>query len=375
MTDASDLGRRRELPQQVRANLFGAVLDAMTDGVMVVDDRVRLVVSNRVLRDTLVLPPNCHGQALAALVDHPGLVQAFGEVLAGGGPRQVEVTHKAFVTRLLDVAVVPLPDHDYWGHRALGVVRDITASRQTERAHLEFIANASHELRTPVASILGWSETLVDAPPKDPAKLRTVHDTIFRHASRLHTLLDQLLDLSQLDGERWNLATQTVDLAAVCHAQLAAQREAAEAAGLSVTVSAPEALPGVLCDRQGLDLVVGNLLQNAIKYTPTGGRVELRAEQVAQPGGRAVRLAVADSGIGIADEHQSRIFERFYRVDKGRARHVGGAGLGLAIVAGLVRRMGGTLQLHSAVGKGSTFLVTLPVARQDQAASEGKRRA
>jgi len=352
---------RRQLPQQVRANLFGAVLDAMTDGVMVVDDRMRLVVSNRALRDTLVLPPTCLGQPLAQLVDHDGLLRAFTEVLAGSGPRQIEWTHKAFVTRLLDIAVVPLPDHDYWGHRALGVVRDVTDRRQTERMQLEFIANASHELRTPVASILGWAETLVDAPPKDPRKLGAVHTTIHRQAKRLHTLLDQLLDVSQLDGERWNLATDAVDLAAVCHAQVTAQREAAEAAGLSVTVAVPEALPSVLCDRQALDLVVGNLLQNAIKYTPTGGRVELRAESVAEPGGRAVRLAVADSGIGIAEEHQPRIFERFYRVDKGRARHVGGAGLGLAIVAGLVRRMGGALQVHSAVGKGSTFLVTLPV--------------
>ncbi len=361
MTDShADSRGRRELPQQVKANLFGAVLDAMTDGVMVVDDRMRLVVSNRVLRDTLVLPPNCHGQALVTLVDHPALLQAFADVLAGAGPRQVEVNHKAFVARVLDVAVVPLPDHDYWGHRALGVVRDVTERRQTERTQLEFIANASHELRTPVASILGWAETLAEAPPRDPGKLAAAHQTIYRHAQRLRTLLDQLLDVSQLDGERWDLATDAVDLSAVCHAQCLAQREAAEAAGLSVTVSVPETLPPVRCDRQGLDLVVGNLLQNAIKYTPTGGRVELRAESLAQPGTRCVRLAVADSGIGIAEEHQSRIFERFYRVDKGRARHVGGAGLGLAIVAGLVRRMGGTLQLHSAVGKGSTFLVVLP---------------
>lgn len=356
-----DRRQGRQLPQQARANLFSTVLDAMTDGVMVVDDRLRLVVSNRSLRDTLLLGPNCHGMPLAGLLhDQPALVQGFESVLAGGGPRSLEIVHRSFVTRLLDILLVPLPDHEYWGHRALGVVRDVTERRDIERMQMEFIANASHELRTPTATILGWAETLVDAAPADPAKLRSMHEKIHRHAQRMHTLLGQLLDISRLDHDQWQFARDPVEIGAFLEQIAADQADQANAAGLSVSVQVAADLPTLHTDRNALAIVAANLLQNAIKYTPTGGRIELRSDAIARPRRRDVRIAVADSGIGIAQEHQARIFERFYRVDKGRTRHVGGAGLGLAIVANLVSKLGGQLELHSAVGKGSTFSVTLP---------------
>ncbi len=352
---------RKGPPPDQRANLFWTMLDAMGDGVMVVDEKMRLVVTNRSLRDTLLLPPLSQGRPLAAVISDTRLIDAFAEVLRGDGPRSLEMVHRGLQTRLLEVRVVPLPDHEYWGHRALGVLRDVTERRATERMLMDFIANASHELRTPTTAILGWAETLVDAPPADRSKLETIHRTIYRHAQRLSTLLGQLLDLCRLDQQQWQLQLEPVDLSEVMKALLEHQAEAIQRGGLSVRLAQTGTQPlWVMADRNALDTVIGNLVQNAIKYTPAGGRIEIKMQRSAASPRPAVQIAVIDSGIGIGPEEQPRVFERFYRVDKGRARQVGGAGLGLSIVRSLVERMGGRLELTSQVGKGSTFTVILP---------------
>lgn len=348
------VGRGRKEP---RANLFSTVLDAMADGVMVVDDELRVVVTNRALRDLLILPPASHGKPLLSVLQEPQLHAAFQAVLGGAEAMRFELEHRGLANRMLDVRVVPLPDHAEWGHRVLGVLRDVTERRELDRMLVDFVANASHELRTPTAAILGYAETLVDAPPSDPATVARFHATIHRHAQRLSTLLEQLLDLTRLDGERYALQMAPLDLADVLEGVVDQQAEAARLAGLSVRLQVPQNLPRVRADRGALDIVVGNLLQNAIKYTPPGGgRVEIKARA---DGPRHVRIAVVDSGIGIATEDQKRVFERFYRVDKGRSRQMGGAGLGLSIVQTLVDHLGGRLELSSRVGKGSTFSVVL----------------
>lgn len=354
---------RKGPPPDQRANLFWTMLDAMGDGVMVVDEKMRLVVTNRSLRDTLLLPPLSQGKPLAAVLSDARLIDAFSEVLRGDGPRSLEMVHRGLQTRLLEVRVVPLPDHEYWGHRALGVLRDVTERRETERMLMDFIANASHELRTPTTAILGWAETLVDAPPADRTKLETIHRTIHRHAQRLSTLLSQLLDLCRLDQQQWQLHLEPVELPELLTTLLENQAEAIQRGGLSVRLAQTGAQAlRVVADRSALDTVIGNLLQNAIKYTPSGGRIEIKLQRAIATGRPWVQIAVTDSGIGIRSEEQPRVFERFYRVDKGRARQVGGAGLGLSIVRSLVERMGGRLELTSQVGKGSTFSVTLPEA-------------
>lgn len=355
---------RKGPPPEQRANLFWTMLDALGDGVMVVDEKMRLVVTNRSLRDTLLLPPLSQGKDLSSIIHEPRLIEAFAEVLRGEGPRSLDVEHRGLQTRLLEVRVVPLPDHDYWGHRALGVLRDVTERRDTERMFMDFIANASHELRTPTTAILGWAETLVDAPPADPSKLEHIHKTIHRHAQRLSTLLGQLLDLCRLDQQQWQLHIEPVDVGELLKSLLENQAEAIHRSGLSVRLAQAGSEPlWALADRVALDTAIGNLLQNAIKYTPAGGRIEVRVQREAGQPRPWLRIAVTDSGIGIRPEEQSRVFERFYRVDKGRARQVGGAGLGLSIVRSLVERMGGRLELASQVAKGSTFSVVLPQAQ------------
>jgi two-component system phosphate regulon sensor histidine kinase PhoR len=351
--------KHREL-RETKANLFSTVLDTMTDGVMVVDDKLRVVITNRALRETLLLAPARHGKPLRDAIAEPGLHAAFSAVLAGDGPRTVAYTHRGFQDRVLDVLVRPLPDHEYWGHRAIGVFRDVTERQEVERLLRDFIANASHELRTPVAAILGYAETLAETPPQDPETLQRFYATLYRHAGRLSTLLGQLLDLNQLEAHTWHLHAEPVDLQSVLGAVVQQHAEAAQAAGLSIQLTVSAALQASV-DRAALGIVLGNLLQNAIKYTPPGGgRIEIKAR--AERDGKRVRIAVLDSGIGIAAVDQERVFERFYRVDQGRSRRTGGVGLGLSIVRDLVQQMGGRIELSSQVGKGSTFTLLLPRA-------------
>lgn len=360
MTDAHS--SRRGPPPEQRSNLFSTMIDAMGDGMMVVDHKLRVVVTNRSLRDSLLWPTASPGTPLAQLVDAPQWVDACATVLAGGEPRTLEVIHRGLLTRLLEVRVVPLPDHEYWGHRVLCVVRDVTERREVERMLMDFIANASHELRTPTTAILGWAETLVDAPPTDPEQLARLHATIYRHAARLSTLLGQLLDLSRLDQHQWHLQSEPVAVRALVAAISEPHQDAARQGGLQLQADIESDTLAVLADRAALEIALGNLLQNAIKYTPSGGKILVRARREPGAHSRTVRIEVIDSGIGIRAEDQPRVFERFYRVDKGRSRQVGGAGLGLSIVQSLVQQLGGRLEMHSELGKGSTFAVLVPAA-------------
>ena len=351
---------RREL-RETNANLFSAVLDAMTDGVMVVDDKVRLVVTNRALRETLLLPPGSHGQQLSEVLHEAEVVAAFAAVLAGSGPKQLNIQYKGLTERSLDVRVLPLPDHAYWGHRALGIMRDVTEARSVEQLLRDFIANASHELRTPVTAILGYAEVLAEAPPTDAQQLAQFHDTVYRHAQRLDTLLRQLLDLNRLETGNWLLHQEDLQLRTQLVEIADQQRDAAAAAGLSVLVTVPPRLRAWL-DPSALAVVVGNLLQNAIKYSKPGGEPVRIVASRADPS--QVRISVIDRGIGMAESEQTRMFERFYRVDKGRSRRMGGVGLGLSIVQNLVQTLGGRIEMVSEPGEGSTFSVILPTRRR-----------
>lgn len=364
--DAEVHGERRP---QAKANLFFAVLNTMTDGVMVVDDRLRVVVTNRALRELLLLPPSSEGQQLSRVLPDARLREAFQKALDGEAARTIELDHRGLKRRTFDVLVTPLPDHEVWGHRALAVFRDVTERRALETVLRDFIANASHELRTPVTAILGYAETLVDTASLSPAPevkaLRKFIDPLYRHATRLTTLVMSLLDLSRLDAATWQLDLEPVDVEPLVQTVVDGLAEQAADAGLSVSVTMPRNLPSVLADPGALDIVLGNLVQNAIKYTPPGGgRVELKARLEAAHGKKPAHVAivVADSGIGISAEDQQRVFERFYRVDPGRSRRMGGVGLGLSLVRDLVLAMGGKIELTSQVGQGSRFTVVLPVA-------------
>jgi len=265
-----------------------------------------------------------------------------------GWPQRRELTLPALDLQV-EAHVAPLTHA-----RALLVLRDLTAERRADRVRRDFIANASHELRTPVTAIRAAAETLLDGGLDLPDQARDFVRMISRHAARLSRLTDDLLDLSRLETGDWKPQTGPVQLAPLSEAVLELFRDAAGEKEIVLSADVPERLRAN-ADRRALEQIIVNLLDNAVKFTPKSGRVTLLGDGL----GPAVMLSVVDTGPGIEPRHQPRIFERFYRADAGRSRELGGTGLGLAIVKHLAHAMGGEVGLESSAN-GSRFWVRLP---------------
>ena len=240
----------------------------------------------------------------------------------------------------------------------LCVFVDVTDLRRLEAMRRDFVANVSHELRTPVAAVRGAAETMRDAAARDPEAVPIFMDIIERNAERMHRLVEDLLDLSRIDAREYRLNPQRIALAEAGEQALSLFRERAGRKAIRLVAELPAGLV-VMADARALEQVLTNLLENAIKYCPDSATVWLRGEATAEG---SVRVLVRDSGPGIEPRHLSRLFERFYRVDEGRARDVGGTGLGLSIVKNLVEAMGGHVGVDSRPGQGATFRFTLPAA-------------
>ena len=260
--------------------------------------------------------------------------------------------------RIFDVNTSPLPDGG-----AVAVLRDVTRAEALERTQREFVANVSHELRTPLTSIMGYVETLLDTEPLQ-THAREYLDTVLKNATRMNRLTEDLLLLARVEDTDRKLRREpiTADRLLEDALKTALGGPLAEEAVFEVTESTQQT---VLADEHAVLQVLGNLLENAVKYggSESKGKARVHLSAVSQdeiPGEGSVEFRVRDFGAGIAFEHQSRIFERFYRVDKARSREGGGTGLGLAIAKHLIEEHGGTLTVTSAVGQGSTFRFTLP---------------
>jgi two-component system, OmpR family, phosphate regulon sensor histidine kinase PhoR len=234
-------------------------------------------------------------------------------------------------------------------------LRDVTEARRLEATRRDFVANASHELRTPVAAIRAAAETLQAGALADPAAARGFVEIISRHAERLARLTRDLLDLSRIETRQWPIARESVVLAPLVRQVLELLEEPAREKGLRLAADVPPGL-AVRADARALEHVLVNLVDNAVKYTAEGS-VTVRGTPVAG----AVLVEVVDTGPGIDRHHLPRLFERFYRIDAGRAREQGGTGLGLAIVKHLVQSMGGEVGVESDA-TGSRFWARLPAA-------------
>jgi two-component system phosphate regulon sensor histidine kinase PhoR len=241
----------------------------------------------------------------------------------------------------------------------LFVFVDVTEVRRLESLRRDFVANASHELRTPVAAVRSATETLRSGALEDPdAAIRFV-DIIERNAMRLQSLVEDMLELSKLESNEFKVKRERVELGSVVPIVLALFRERAEKKGVRVTAELPPEASAIEGDPRALEHVLSNLVDNAVKYCPPGTRVLVSATKL---GDDRVKLVVSDTGPGIPAEHLPRVFERFYRVDAGRSRELGGTGLGLSIVKHMVEAMRGKVAVESEVGRGSTFTVSLPGA-------------
>jgi two-component system phosphate regulon sensor histidine kinase PhoR len=236
------------------------------------------------------------------------------------------------------------------------VVDDVSELRRLEQVRTEFVANVSHELRTPLTAIQGYLETLLGGALDEPEHARRFLEVAFRHTERLGRLLNDLTDLSNIELGKVSLRLTPTGLGPVLDSVLEIVAGKARDTGVTVSADVPKGL-SVHADHDRLAQILINLVDNAVKYTPSGGSVTVRARAL---DAERVEIAVSDTGVGIPLADLPRITERFYRVDKARSRELGGTGLGLAIVKHLVFAHGGELTIDSVEGRGTTVRVTLP---------------
>ncbi|MBN1608549.1 MAG: HAMP domain-containing protein [Polyangiaceae bacterium] len=338
-------------------DLLAGVLEGMREGVLLLDQQGRVALANTTLRATLLLGPEFVGRPLSELAHNPELEQLVGEAACASEPVSGELEIGDLQPRRLLVRAAALPSEP---GGVLAVFVDVTELRRLETMRRDFVANASHELRTPVASVRSAAETLRRAIETQPEDAAEFVEMIERNAARLQQLIEDLLDLSRIESRQYQLDIEALRLDDVIAQSVAASQDRADAKGLHITLAVDPALPPVCADRRAFDQIVTNLVDNAVKYCPAGATVTLSAERA--EGG--LRVLVEDTGPGIAPEHLSRLFERFYRVDAGRSRALGGTGLGLSIVKHLVEAMHGQVSVESTPGKGSCFSFTLPLAKE-----------
>ena len=325
-----------------------ALVEAMTDGVIATDVRGAIRTCNAAARRLLRLEPSATPPPLTGLFHDTAARALVDDVLAG---RDVEQRELRIDDRAVVVTARPLPDGG-----SLVVLRDISELRRLETVRRDFVANVSHELKTPLTAIAGYAETLVsETPPGSPTA--TFPATILAHARRMQRLVEDLLDLSRIESGGWRPRPEPLEVASAVREAWGSFAERARAANVELVVTVATGAERVAADPDALRQVLTNLFDNALRHMPKGGRVTVTA---GPEDGGGVELAIGDTGTGIPAEHLPRIFERFYRVDPSRSREQGGTGLGLAIVKHLVEAHGGRVVAESVLRRGTTVRLTFP---------------
>jgi two-component system phosphate regulon sensor histidine kinase PhoR len=336
-------------------DLLGRILTGMNEGVLVLDADGRVVLVNPSLREMLLLDADAVGKPLLEVVRNADLKQTLGRAAEAGDhavePISAEVELFGLKPRRLLVHAAPLRDE---AGGIIAVVVDVTNLRRLESLRRDFVANVSHELRTPITAARSAAETL-HAALGDPAAARRFVDVVERNIARLQELVEDLLDLSRIEAHDFRLRPESLDLGPFIDRVLESYRGRAAEKQIQVNRSVT-GLGSAMADPRALERILGNLIDNAIKYCPAGSTVTVSMETTEAE----VRLCVEDNGEGIDLQHLPRLFERFYRVDSGRSRGLGGTGLGLAIVKHLVDAAGGKVEAHSTVGRGTTISISLP---------------
>ena len=339
---------------------YEALLSSMGEAVVTVDAGLRILSMNEAAGGMFeVDPARVVGRTLQEVARNVLLERFVSHLLAQSEPLHGELVLHGGSERHVRARGGPLKDADGRVVGALVVLNDMTELHRLENVRKDFVANVSHELRTPVTAIQGFVETLRGGGVEDPEKARHFLDIIGAQSGRLSKIIDDLLSLSRIEreAEAHVLEKVPVKLKDVLHAAVADSRLAAEARQIPVELSCPEDLE-VPASPHLVEQAVANLLDNAIKYSEPGSRVAVEAEQA----GTEAVIRVRDQGCGIPRKDLSRIFERFYYVDKARSRKMGGTGLGLSIVKHIAQAHGGRVEVQSAPGEGSVFSIHLPLA-------------
>ncbi|MFQ5847935.1 MAG: ATP-binding protein [Candidatus Methylomirabilales bacterium] len=372
----------RDLEREQAAT--ASILESMIAGVMAVDRNGLIVMMNSGARRIFRLAPDIgEGKHFLEVVRHPhvkALLQECRECAEGAVCRR-EITLQAPPVDLMVEAVTLRGGTEASG--TLLVFHDVTELHRLERIRQEFVGNASHELRTPLTAIRGYVETLLGGALEEPERRRQFLEVVARHVERMNRLVDDLLDLSNIETGRLQLERQPVRLTEMAEQIFALHQEMASKKGIALCLDVSPDSPAVFADRDRLQQILINLVDNAVKFTPAGGTVTVAARPVQGSGFMVqsrigpvhepstinhelasdfVEIAVTDTGTGIPSMDLPRITERFYRVDWGRSRELGGTGLGLSIVKHLIHAHGGELHIESELGRGTRVSFTLPIA-------------
>ncbi len=331
-------------------------MGSMREGLLVVNKDMQVVASNpaahKLFNPSL---PKINSQRLTELTRNPAIYGAFLDALKGVERSGVKVETHGPERQVFDLRVVPIGNVNGNGAAgALGVFFDITRLERLELVRQEFLSNVSHELRTPLTAILAFVETLETGAMEDPESAQRFLSIIRKNASRMHGLIDDILELTAIEGGNVRLRAGTVDLHAAVADVCASFAAKASGHGVSL-VNKVDAAVTVYADERRLEQMLTNLIDNGIKFSREGGTVTIGHED-----GERDKILVEDNGDGIPAQHLERLFERFYRADRARSREMGGTGLGLAIVKHLALLHGGEVTVNSELGKGTIFTIHLP---------------
>ena len=340
------------------SSLLEATLAGMREGLLVVNKDMRVVASNPAAHK-LFNPSvaSLNSQRLTELTRNPAIYSAFLDGLKGIERSGVKVETHGPERQIFDLRVIPIGNTNGHGAQgALGVFFDITRTERLENIRQEFLSNVSHELRTPLTAIIAFVETLENGAMEDPESSQRFLSIIRKNASRMHGLIDDILELTAIEGGNVRLRAAPVELYALV--EEVCESFAAKAAAQNVLLEnnvPPQVM--VHADERRLEQMLTNLIDNGIKFSREHGTVAISYES-----GTRDKILVKDNGDGIPAQHLERLFERFYRVDRARSRDLGGTGLGLAIVKHLALLHGGEVTVTSELGKGTTLIIHLPKA-------------
>ncbi|MBW2003334.1 MAG: HAMP domain-containing protein [Deltaproteobacteria bacterium] len=333
-----------------------AVLSSMVEGVLAIDRDEHVILINMAAQRMLELrPDDTLGKFHWEVIRNSEINNLFKEILKTQGQKEVEFQIGPLDERAFMVHAAPIRAK---GGNILGVVavfHDVTEIRRLEKVRMEFVANVSHELRTPLTSIKGFVETLKRGALDEGQNALNFLDIIERHTDRLNRLITDLLELSRVETGKKRMNFQPIKVEELINRAVSHFMGISNKKLRKIKCDIPSDLPMVLADEEGVETVLKNLLDNAIRYTPEKGEIDI----ISTDKDDYIEIAVVDNGIGIPLKDLPRIFERFYCVDKARSRELGGTGLGLSIVKHIIEAHGGTVSVASEVGKGSRFTFTL----------------
>jgi two-component system phosphate regulon sensor histidine kinase PhoR len=336
---------------------LNTIISSMSEGLMVIDEKRIIVLMNLSLRKLFLVDSNPEQKASIEVIRNPQILDIVDRIIKERHQllsEEVDISYPQ--EKILRVNASPIIRNDILKGAVL-VFHDITQVRKLERMRRDFMANVSHELRTPITSIKGYSETLLEGAIEDKDRAKEFINIIHQNSKRLEALINDLLDLAAIESNKMTILLSPLDITPIIERCVGVFKKSIKDKGLSLSVLHADNIPKVLADEKRITQVLLNLLDNAVKFTNTGGitvRISLKD--------KLVQIDITDTGIGILPNDIPRIFERFYRVEKSRSRDLGGTGLGLSIVKHIVESHQGEIWVSSNPGQGSTFSVTIPQA-------------